>query len=202
MCEPAHSIVQYPQDNDDSFHFGDTESVLSKLGNWTKKIGSWFHISKMGKGHSAATMHGMRELRYLPAPVNYEGFWWHKGSFELDGYHPIIRPDDAQFEAAREYHMRSCMGSMSIFRRFLEASLQNTDRHSIYVSRFSECVLTTAGRDMLRSKIRRLFPRDRMLAGKDKERFIKLVMGFTRKRNLLVPEWSMDDAFWSGRRAE
>lgn len=198
MCEPAHSIVQYPPDNDGT-HFGTPETILSKLGNWTKKIGRWFHISKMGKGHSAATMHGHRQLLYLPEPVNYEGFWWNKGSFELDGYSRIVVPGDPQFEAAKEYHMRACMGSMSIFRRFFEASLQNTNRHSSYVSRFSECVLTSKGKDLLRSKIRRLFPRDQ---GKDRDRFIKLIMGFTRKRNLLVPEWSMDDAFWSGRRAE
>ena len=198
MCEPAHSIVQYPPDSD---HFGGmaTESILSKLGNWAKRIGRWFHISKMGRGHTAATMHGRQQLLYLPTPVNFEGFWWDKGRFELDSWgDKFIKSGDEQFEAAREYHMRSCMGSMQIFRRFFEASLQNTDMPMLYVSRFQECVMTSEGGDKLQDKINRIFPRVTNFQGKTKERFIKLVMGFTRKRGLLVPEWSEDDVFWSG----
>lgn len=186
----------------------DMSTVLTKLGNWTRKIGRWFHISKMGAGHSAATGHGRQQLLYLPDPVNYEGFWWDKGRFELDGYYFKNAPDNEQKEAAKEYHKRSCIGSMQIFRRFLEESMKQSSRPLLYVHQFMDHLLVRGARDQVRAKINRVMPGPsrRFLLTLDnpavKEKVIKVVMGYTRKRGLLVPEWSMDDEFWSGRRAK
>jgi hypothetical protein len=51
MCEPAHSVVQYPQDYDDTdLPFGGTmdkqsrlSAALGKAVSWGRKIGKWFH---------------------------------------------------------------------------------------------------------------------------------------------------------------
>jgi hypothetical protein len=200
MCEPSHSIVQYDPEDDDNNRFGGTLDfglVMDKLGRFAKKIGQWFHISKMGAGHSGA----QRRVLYLPDPVLYEGEWWNKGNMKLDCRHgPEAGP---QFDAGYEYHMRVCMGSMQIFRRFFETSLQETNSLHLYITRFMECVLTSEGRDQLSKRISSIMPGKQILAGKGrvedsvKDKIIKATMGYTRKRNILVPEWSMDDGFWS-----
>ena len=201
MCEPAHSIVQYdPTDSDDHFGGMDMGSILSKLGSFSKKVGRWFHISKMGAGHSLATQFGRQQLLYLPEGNKYEGFWWNKGDFHFDGWGD--KPDVETTQAAEEYHKRSCIGSIQLFRRFLEESMKQSERPNKYAARFVEHILLSKAKDMFVTKVNRLLPgrlkcgHNVVIAEGTKERFIKLVMGFTRKRGLLVPEWSQDDTFW------
>jgi len=75
MCEPAHSIVQYPTDFDDHNLPGgqmDSESrlklALGKFWNTGKRIKNWFHYSKLGAGHHSIFENGRKTL-YLPKPT-------------------------------------------------------------------------------------------------------------------------------------
>jgi hypothetical protein len=148
MCEPAHSVVQYdPNDSDNHFNGMDMGSILSKMGSCAKRVGRWFHLSKMGAGHSQATMMGRRQLLYLPEGTPYEGSWWNKGQFEYDGWHN--KPDQERIDAAEEYHKRACIGSMQIFRRFFEESMKKSSRPSGYIERFVESVMVKEARDKI-----------------------------------------------------
>lgn len=95
MCEPCHSIVQYPDHDDDDRSSGTpTEQRVSKmkLGEWLRKIGQWLHLSKMGEGHTEAVqkMSHQSELflpaaqLYLPTPTLYEVNWWER-TLHIDG---------------------------------------------------------------------------------------------------------------------
>ena len=202
MCEPAHSIVQYPEDFDDTnLPFGDNVSkqgrisaLLAKVGDWSTKIGKFFHISKMGSGHSAAVGLGYNDLKYLPEPRLYEGYWWVR-EFGLDGYY---RDNPIALEAARAYHQQVCMGSMQQFRRFLETSLKKTYRPTLYIDRFLHSVLTKEGRDQCVRRLRLLLPgRNPSYDDQNhRDKIIKTVMGYTRRRNLFIPTWSDDATFW------
>jgi len=209
MCEPAHSIVQYPTNFDDSdLPFGgqmDTESrvkiLLGKVGTWATKIGKWFHVSKLGSGHSAALGMGYKELRYLPQSTDYEGFWWRR-DFKVDGWNKEV--DIEVYEAAKHYHNLVCMGSIKTFRRFFETSLQQTNRINLYVDCFLEYVLTKKGRDAWMTKMKSIiFGTSKVSTSSpslnlpvNQEKLIKITMGYTRKRNLFVPEWADDHNFW------
>ena len=205
MCEPAHSIVQIPDDFDDTdLPFGDNIPKAERLkrllkGTW-KKIGKWFHISKMGSGHSEATGFGRRELQFLGNPErDYEGLWWYRTFKEDPTYHygsliqrPVTEPE--ALRAAKEYHDLVCMQNIKVFRRFFETSLRKTTRAHGYIDRLLTLVLNTEGRRQLGANrfIRRY---TNILT----ESQIKTVMGYTRRRGLFIPEWADDDNFWGKR---
>lgn len=208
MCEPAHSVVQYPDEPyDGPFSDGQSQrdaltTALGKGFGWMKKIGSWLHLSKFGAGHSGAKSNmtalswNDRTRLYLPSPTNYEGLWWER-KFELD----MCQASNDAFESAKEYHLRSAMGNMSIFRRFLETSMKNSRSPHLYVQALLDAVLSPAGRDKMLEKFRQVFGRsatsDTVLGNsRTVERGIKIVMGITRKRNLFLPHWSEDDLLW------
>lgn len=212
MCEPCHSVVQYPRDYDDSdLPFGgnmDKESrlkaALGKAFGWTKKIGKWFHFSRFGSGHSGATMERGRQSLYLPTPTLYEGEWWHR-QFKLDGWG--ARADELALAAAEEYHQASVMGNMSLFRRFLETSMLKSKHGrgaAAYVEVLLEHVFTAEGANKLLEKFRRVFGKSatpayvlsRRAHEQEVERGIKVVMGFTRKRGLFLPHFADDDKLW------
>lgn len=212
MCEPYHSVVQYPDDfNDDDLPFGgqiDKETRLkAALGpafGWTKKIGKWFHFSRFGAGHSKATMEAGRSTLYLPKPTLYEGEWWHR-TFKFDGWGN--RADTVALGAAEAYHNASVMGNMSLFRRFLETSMVKTNHPRgafAYVEVLLDHVLTSEGVNKLLVRFRRVFgPNVRPVQvmnlrshEKEKEKAIKIVMGFTRKRELFLPHFADDDKLW------
>ena len=120
MCEPKHSIVQYPDNNDDDQSSGmPTEQRISGWGEWLRKIGRWLHLSKMGNGHSEAIkatglvgdVKFSREELFLPKPTYYEVEWWERkllldgpfrGSFERIGRNALDRSYMAFDERAAE----------------------------------------------------------------------------------------------------
>jgi len=213
MCEPYHSVVQYPDDfNDDDLPFGgqmDKESrlksALGKAFDWSRKIGKWFHLSKFGAGHSKASGEVSRSSIYLPRPTLYEGMWWDR-KFVLDGYGYYITDQEA-LKAAECYHKSSVMGNMKMFRRFLETSMVKTIHPRgpyAYVEKLIENVWTAEGVNKLLEKFRRVFGRNahpnRIMGYRGtqqpKEKAIKIVMGFTRKRGLFLPHFADDNSLW------
>lgn len=212
MCEPYHSVVQYPHDFDDTdLPFGGQmnkeERLKAALGaafSWTKKIEKWFHFSRFGAGHSKATMITGRNSIYLPKPTLYEGAWWRR-TFHLDGWG--AKAETRAFNAAEEYHHRSVMGNMSLFRRFLEQSMRQTTHGQgafAYVDVLLQNVLTVEGGNQLLEKFRRVFGpsahpcrvMSRRSHKQEVEKGIKIVMGFTRKRRLFLPHFADDNLLW------
>ena len=213
MCEPYHSVVQYPSDFDDSnLPFGGNmdkrarlQSALGKAFSWTKKIGKWFHLSRFGAGHSGATRESGRASLYLPRATLYEGQWWHR-QFKLDGWYGRGL-DPLALEAAEKYHKSSVMGNMSLFRRFLETSMVKTNHPqgaAVYVETMLDYVFTKEGANKLLEKFRRVFGKNVTFARvmnqrsheQEVEKGIKIVMGFSRKRKLFLPHFSDDDSLW------
>jgi len=217
MCEPAHSIVQYPTDFDSPVSSQlDKKSLLAAaLGKgfgWAKKVGEYFHLSKFGAGHHENTGSlSYRSSIYLPDPVLWEGLWW-KREFKFDGlvgWNSSSIPGSKT--AAQEYHNSSAMGNMSLFRRFLETSMRKSSCPYVYVETMLENVLTSEGVNKLLEKFRRVFGQStspayvmsRSSSKQQIEKAIKVVMGFTRQRRLFLPHFSDDDSLWvSGGRTE
>lgn len=210
MCEPAHSIVQYPGDYDDSdLPFGDTidkesrlKAALGKAFRWTKKIGEWFHFSHFGSGHGGIANY--RNTIFLPTPLLYEGEWWER-KFHFDGWG--AKPTTRSTEAARTYHDASVMGNMSLFRRFLETSMTSSSHPRgayVYVEALLEKVFTAEGANKLLEKFRRVFGRhatpahvmSQQSSEQEVEKAIKITMGFTRKRKLFLPHFADDTSLW------
>lgn len=215
MCEPAHSIVQYPDKTDDDHDLPQGNMpmdvrIKKTLGErfsewWGKHIGSWFHFSKVGNGHTSAISLTGKASLILPEHTRYEGLWWER-KFILDGRFHGPKSDLADaFEAAKKYHETTVMGSMKQFRRFFEQSLCKTDRYASYIVRFVENCLNQKGREQLLKKARQLFGKtaqvecliNRRTSDAKKEQIIKFLMGFTRKRTLFLPHWSDDDKLWA-----
>lgn len=193
MCEPYHSIVQYPDDFDDSglaFEgLMDKESrlkaALGKAMDWGKKIKKWFHFSKLGAGHSVAIdLRGLRSL-YLPISTKYEGNWWDR-TFHLDGFSRAYDKEEA-LEVAKQYHNNVVFRDIRTFRRFLEASLIVTTRPHLYIppllSVFSN-----------RNKVNLAYG---MIKRGNKESAIRTIMGLTRDRRNFLPHFSDDEGLWT-----
>lgn len=204
MCEPNHSIVQFPDKNDDDKPSGPAvDALASREGYWDRikrKIKQWFHLSRMGRGHSE-TLEGLSPLarRYLPRETRYEVAWWNRKT-TLDGvfWHPDSTNSWCQsafekslqkeaLDAADQYARMTSIGNMTQLRQFLEASLTRSERPQAYVNHFYD-MLVAKGRDLLRNKLK--------MIGDNLMGIIKTIMGFTRKRNLLVPEWADDTTVW------
>lgn len=212
MCEPAHSIVQYPNDdNDDNDQLPGlpieqklNRSLGSKVVSWGKKILNWFHFSKLGSGHSESISLSGKASLILPEHTRYEGLWWDRKFIIDGGYYGYPTDKEVAIQCAEQYHKNVVMSSMSKFRRFFETSIQKSDWGSMYVDMLLSYVLTPQGRDNVLGKLRRIFGKGSTLHGlyghrassQTKDRATKVVMGFTRKRNLFLPHWADDDTLW------
>src|SRR5687767_5215782 len=98
MCEPAHSITQFPVEDDRGNPTGPiidniprTEptpkardktmspsgAVLSQAWDWKQhQLGDWYHISRPGFGHSETIgFLSVRGREMLPAETRYETDW-------------------------------------------------------------------------------------------------------------------------------
>jgi len=223
MCEPCHSIVQYPDHDDDDRSSGTpTEQRISKLGQWLRKFGQWLHLSKMGNGHSEAVAKtSLQAELFIPTPTLYEVNWWERkmhidgafrGGFNNIGrnalgsqYQPnewsehsrelreMVRKE--AFDAAQHYANAVSIGNMTTFRRFLTTSLQKSDQPSKYVSHF-QFMLNRDGRDLFLKKVAEFTMRCGRVSKVNVDRMTKLILGFTRKRELLIPEWADDKSLW------
>jgi hypothetical protein len=219
MCEPCHSIIQYSDFDDDERSSGvPTEQRLSNnLGTWLRKIGRWLHLSKMGSGHSEAIQKtSLQNELFLPTPTFYEVNWWER-KMHIDGvfrssfsrlwqntsnerYALIDALREESKEAAQQYANAVSIGNLTTLRRFLKSSIQKSTMPIKYLLHF-ELMLNSQGRDLLNRKARsfgfyRKTGHNVGNAEVSVEQMIKLLMGFTRKRELLRPEWADDGRLW------
>jgi hypothetical protein len=221
MCEPCHSIVQYPDHDDDDRSSGTpTEQRISKLGHWLRKFGQWLHLSKMGNGHGEAVAKtSLQTELFLPMPTLYEVNWWERkmhidgpfrGALKRTGHNSLETYSDAfigehfalkqklreeSTAAAQQYANAVSIGNMTTFRRFLTTSIQKSDQPTKYVLHF-QLMLNRAGRDSLAKRIKEFTMRCGRVSKTNVDRVTKLLLGFTRKRELLIPEWADDKSLW------
>jgi hypothetical protein len=183
MCEPYHSIKQFPDDGPRSWG----------IKQFAKKIGRWLHLSRMGSGHSGAMMCattlslGEYESFILPDSYDYEVAWWER-IVRNDGQ--ASRDIDAM-AAAKTYADKTSIGSLHALRQFLKESIFKSSRSSEYLHQFSE-ILVVGERRKYHKKLKYLGN----TIGKINKQ-INMVLGYTRKRGLLVPEWADDAKLWS-----
>jgi hypothetical protein len=209
MCEPCHSINQFPDDPDLNPR---VQTAFEKVAGWAKKVGSWFHFSKMGMGHSGAIEYNQLHDRWIPEPTRYEVEWWHRhfkrdGSFNHQGreyghWGTAIPPDlvpiaeDAE-DSARIYAEQVSYGSLQIFRRFFETSVMKSNRPYAYFHSFMS-MLNSNGQNLLLEKTRRALGVSMYNINtiQRREPIMKMCLGLTRKRELLIPEWADDTKLW------
>ena len=224
MCEPSHSIIQYtPDGQDDDDNTGGMvlspqsgsytkARLVEGLGKWAKKVKGWMHLSMMGSGHSetieARTQNQM--YRYDNIFWLYEAHWWNRNVVR-DGilnsaFHRRVAASDYQLDAATNYAKTVSIGSLSQLRNFLEQSLIKTDRTYPYLDQFRKGFLNDKGRQQFDSNCQKVFKSSysNLIASLRNKKsshsidsVIKFVVGFTRKRNLIVPEWADDTSLWT-----
>lgn len=212
MCEPHHSIVQYPEYVDDKPTASILQAAISTRITVPDntivipqgiRIGSHIHFSSMGKGHSESMAKlGIRRL-HLPTDTKYETQWWDR-KVKLDGYYygEDYDREDA-LDSATVYANRVCIGNICKLRQFLESSLKFSDGAASYIRQFQE-LLTGKGWLAFEDKMRRILGgRNRFipyfgpLPSGFEQQLINAALGMTRKRELLVPEWSDNSALWT-----
>ncbi len=206
MCEPLHSIVQFPDQDDHDNPTGPMIDTIPPNGDplWSKmkaKIKNWFMFSRLGFGHSESMEFLPVRLRErLPLDTKYEVQWWDRVT-KLDGkyYGKDFDREDALM-AATTYAQRTSIGNLTLLRQFLEVSITKTSRPGAYLEQFV-AILNQKGREVYNEKIRRILKAPvtwlSYLGSKFQlEVATKLMLGFTRKRSLLVPEWADDAKLW------
>lgn len=191
MCEPYHSINQF----EDQGPNGCSGLIIKPLADIATKIRNWFHLSKAGAGHSEALTKALGGRFYDLRENKWEVAWWNR-EVKLDGdYRGIFDPADAKI-ACEKYADMTAIGDIRTFRRWFEAVLQKTHRPSTYLY-VMERMFTAAGRDALAKAIRSVSPVKRYAPRVGMEpTLIKRVMGLTRKRELLIPEWADCPKSW------
>jgi hypothetical protein len=237
MCEPSHSIIQYdpPEFDKDGDDQGSSMSaqagqysrdgLLSGLGQWSKKIKGWMHLSMLGKGHSetlGARSNGLM-YRYNDVFRLYEAHWWNRkvvkdGAIQSGSYAHNVIVTQQHLDAATNYANLVSIGNLGMLRRFLEQSLAKTDRSQTYLNQFRDGFLNVDGRiqfdkdckeilkvspGMILGQTMRAWgsPVGKADSSKGRplslESVTKFILGFTRKRKLIVPEWADDASLWT-----
>lgn len=209
MCEPSHSIIQYSDPDGDNDNNGSAQGgyrarqLTQGLGKWTKKIKDWFHLSMMGQGHSetiGARASNVAMYDYHEIFALYEAHWWNR-KVVPDGFAAVR--SGPRFDCAWQYANQVSIGDMTQLRRFLETSMRNSVRPQQYADLFWTSMLNRDGRQQFESRFSKVFKRNLRGNGmanvvRDKKsEFTKFMLGFTRKRDLLVPEWADDNRIWS-----
>jgi hypothetical protein len=114
-----------------------------------------------------------------------------------------MRTDEA-LNAADQYAKEVSTGSIRAFRSFLTHSIRNSERPQEYLSRFM-LMLNKEGKDDFKKRSKNIFctasggavELGRLMTTPQRTKQITdFTLGYTRKRNLLVPEWSDDDSVW------
>jgi len=188
MCEPNHSIVQFSEDDRPRF-----SQIMGKIVNAGRRIKNWFHVCKMGAGHSGTlAIHGCRE--FLLGNFNlYEVAWWQRTTH---GDGPI--KGVGSLEEAAAYADKVSVGSLSIFRRFFEQSVLKSDHPGSYMDRFYYMLNKKGQQDYVgKLKVSGLSLWDRSFSQSQLQSAVNAALGLTRKRKFLVPEWADNDALWT-----
>ncbi len=199
MCEPSHSVVQFPDHNDDGdFQGTKVESLLGKVTRWTQKILSFTHLSRYACGHSenftnTVNFYHLNRVQYW----QYEGHWWNR-NFIID----MGKPHEEAVDTAKYYSDLLVTGSLGNFRRFFEESTKKTEYKNNYFHAFFDKMLNQKGRQHATGHLKRFFGINGFSFGAviregKTEQLTKFFMGYTRKRNLLVPEWADDPKLWT-----
>lgn len=215
MCEPHHSIVQYPQNRDDDFSGGGgapTEDLLKpSIGkgilDWFKRIKEWLHFSKLGTGHSEALRKIGTFSSLIPHETRYETRWWDRTT-RLDGkFYGLEFNQESAWQAAHDYAKVVSIGSLGLLRNFLEVSIRKSEKPYMYVKKVLDELILPKGRDyasrklkaILNRKTYNLFDSLGLNHRKDNsvEAAIKVILGLTRKRHLLNAAWADDSSLWT-----
>lgn len=197
MCEPAHSIVQYPENfSDVDLPFEDTldKEIRLKAGlgpafKWCNKVDGYYHFSRFGAGHSLAIPIPVNNYRYLPIPTYYEGIWWEKRVVFDDG------SPNGSMPAAVKYHNLSVMGNISLLRRFLETSISKSRYAYLYAEVLIDAVFSRKGRDAIHAKVKKVFGNNIDIhylfsdRGHIKNKAMKIFLGATRHQDFLQPQF-------------
>lgn len=217
MCEPNHSIIQYPtQDSDSGDNLKPLLDVIpvnayrepdgispfnNQPSGWClslrSEIDSFIHFSLGGKGHSEAMAEMPAKLRRrLPDDTKYEAQWWERKVI-IDGrfYGPKWAEKDA-FLAAEKYAKKVSIGNIHLLRQFLDRSMRMTEKHFGYIVQFME-MLNKKGQNYAVNQFKRLcgiqqFSHYEVLPSHNLEIAIKVMLGITRKRDLLMDVWTND----------
>jgi hypothetical protein len=214
MCEPALSIVQFPSHDPNSGNPVDERinNILPPVGTpqdyWgkmKKKISSWFHFARMGFGHSETLSRLTLSGRiFLPTETRYECLWYERRTLRDGIYHGHHFDSSDALQAADLYSRKVATGNLTTLRQFLESSIRRTERPHTYLDRFA-AMLNSKGKNLFIASLGRftnLKVKDIWYGVKNQikyelETIIKIMMGFTRKRRLLVPEWADDNILWA-----
>ena len=196
------------------------------VGEFGRKVRGWFQFSSMGKGHSESMTERLQRegskvtllsVDAITAHTRYEAFWWER-KFDIDGpflprtsfnrlgLRQLTEIEDEKvlrqvaYECAQEYANLVSIGSTRALRQFLDVSLRRTLTPGQYAQCF-ELMLNKKGKEEYHGKLRAAFGRGTHRSvnwreGDNLERLKKLMLGFTRRRGLLVPEWADDNPLW------
>ena len=235
MCEPMHSIVQFPTEPPEPPSRGGMATDVNltvqqqpvkarpwnwpsgpqlcqkieealkwgegKIGDMLKKIGDFFHLSKLGTGHSGSIHYIHKETMWLPDDTRYEAAWWNR-TVKLDGeFHGKEEKRGLALASASEYAKLSSIGSLSTLRKFLEMSMKKTEYIGMYIMKFIDGLIVGRHRNEVVNKVKmicdfRSWCRINVPAEK-LDSLIRALLGFTRKRNYLAPEWADDSVLWT-----
>lgn len=185
MCEPSHSILQFPTEipNSDVDYLPRIQSAVGQSFNLQVEsaqpkqrkiikdsiisipqgtvIGSFINYSRLGSGHSECLSKLRHTIRgYLPDDMKYEAQWWDR-KVKPDCYiNPVWLREiliEESLLSAISYAKRSSIGDLKILRRFLESSLRATENHERYTCMFFYDLLSEKGREGLMGSLKRFF---------------------------------------------
>jgi hypothetical protein len=204
MCEPTHSIVQFPDQDDDGNPTGGLVDAIpletkGQDGFWQwmkKRIGSWFHFSRLGNGHSEALgLLTVQARRRLPADTKYEATWWNR-KVHLDGLFNGQQYDaQLALDCATTYAKAVSIGGLTQLRRFLATSMKKSERPWSYAETFVQ-MLKMEGYNAFNKLVKKFFGSVKQACTSKLDELIKLMLGFTRKRRFLVDAWADDGKLW------
>jgi hypothetical protein len=213
MCEPTHSVVQYPAfteagDPVESY----LQAAFMRSLSRGRRVGEMMHYSMAGFGHSECISKIPAADAMLPEPTRYEGLWW-KREFKIDG--PFNGPfkDEASmkeaFAAAEKYSKLLSYGDVYTLQQFVRDAIQNSSNPQRYVDIVLQDVLRGGFRavayDTIREALQGDTPNSRYavtpgLRESNKKVFDKLqttVTGILSRRENFNEIWADDDSLWT-----
>ncbi len=209
MCEPHQSIIQFPENppGDDRFDPPPTSSLFGRvsgaIAEWGRRVGDFFHLSKMGMGHHEGWRHFTGYFR-IPDSTLYEAHWATR-EFVVDGWYSSSVADrqGEAYAAAHEYAKAISLGDLAAFRRFFEVSIARSKTPMLYVERAFD-MFNARGKDALLAKAKAVFGRSFTPSAHSGlwlpeliKPATKMILGLTRHRELLIPAWADDTQIWS-----
>lgn len=203
MCEPSHSINQYPTDDPESGAPNESRLRigLQKVGDWLKRVGRFFHISCLGSGHSESIEWASTRQLWLPNETRYEARWWDR-TVHFDGSTYLLKKlgiADEALESATIYSKQVSIGNLSQLRNFLEVSMKKSERPRCYIDRMLGDLFSKKGRNAAYKTWQEVTGNKCFDFRKEAlplDSLIKFFLGFTRNRENLNDAWADDDALW------